>query len=224
MIDTARSLVNEPLDSSRTFPDNTSSFWTDSVLIDYFNMVQHDVSLEIMQTFEDYFLTQSDFSIVAGTAEYSLPARTVKIRRVEDRRSTSEPTEIRPVTINDRHVERYLVNNDSAAFWAGGYYIRGDQVVFTDTPTFTNASAIRMFYIRALADVSAATASSDIPVEHHRIIVYGLVAHMLRQQQSDANWATLEYDKMMARLKLQCENRQIQRPRAVKSSYRRTFR
>jgi len=83
-IDAARALLNEPLSADRSFPDNTSSFYTDSQLIDYFNIIQQDVSTEIMQTFEDYFLTQTNLTISGGVSDYDLPSRFVKVRRVED--------------------------------------------------------------------------------------------------------------------------------------------
>lgn len=220
VIDTARQLVNDPLDSSRTFPDNTSSFWKDTELINYFNMVQQEISMEIVQTYEDYFLTQSDLSIANGTAEYQLPSRFVKMRRVEDRRNTVDPVEIYPVTLNERPIYGPLHQSVSSSFWVGGYYLKGNYIVFTDTPTFTDGSAIRIYYVRALIDLTAGSLSSDIPVEHHRVLVWGMVKHMLFQQQSDTSKAEQEYEKSLIKLKMQCENRQVQMPRYVKSGNR----
>jgi hypothetical protein len=216
VIDGARSLANEELDSSRTFPDNTSTFWKDSTLITYFNMVQNEISNEIIQTFEDYFVTQTTLSITSGCADYTLPARFMKVRRVEDFR-TDDPVEIFPSTINERNTDWSYHTRTSGSYWIGGYYIRGNQIVLHDTPTFTNSSAVRMFYVRALADVTAGSDSSDIPAEHHRILVWGVYKHMLVQQQADTSIASGEYDKLLTRLKGYCESRQIQRPRSVKS-------
>jgi hypothetical protein len=216
VIDAARSLANEELDSGRTFPDNTSTFWKDSTLITYFNMVQHEVEQEIVQTFEDYFLTQTTLGIVSGCADYVLPTRFMKVRRVEDFRE-SEPLEIVPSTINERSPDLNPVSRVRGNYWTGGYYIRGNQIVLHDTPTFTSTAAVRMFYIRALADLSSASDSSDIPVEHHRILVWGVYKLMLTQQQTDTSTVIVEYDRLMNKLKGYCESRQIQRPRQVKS-------
>lgn len=216
VIDGARSLANEELDSSRTFPDNTSTFWKDSTLVTYFNMVQHEVEQEIVQTFEDYFLTQTNLSIVSGCADYTLPTRFMKARRLEDFRQT-EPLEIYPSTLNERNIEWNPLTRERSTDFIGGYYLRGNQIVLHDTPTFTNASAIRMFYIRALGDLSAGSETSDIPVEHHRILVWGVYKHMLTQQQTDTSKADAEYDRLLGKLKGYCESRQIQRPRSVKS-------
>ena|SRR3990167_3028089 len=217
VIDAARNLANEPLDSSRTFPDNTSTFWKDSTLVTYFNMIQHDVEQEIVQTFEDYFLTQTTLSIVSGCAGYTLPARFMKVRRMEDFRGTGEPIEIHPITLNERGYNTSILVDDAGGGYVNRYSIRGNELVFDDTPTFTNASAIRMFYIRSLGDLSAGTESSDIPVEHHRVMVWGLYKMMLQQQQADTTKADEEYQRQLLRVKTYCENRQIQRPRRVKS-------
>lgn len=215
-IDAARGLLNEPLDSSRTYPDNTSSFWTDSILTTYFNIIQQEVQQEIIQTFEDYFLTSTDLAIVNGTSDYTLPTGFIKARRLEDRRVTTAPVEILPCTINDRSGGgggKFTIA--SATVFAGGYYIRGNQIVLTDTPTYTNSAAIRLYYIKSLADVTAASLTSEIPIEHHRVLVWGIVKYALFQQQSDNTLANAEYDKHMSNIKKQAENRQIQRPRRV---------
>lgn len=221
VIDGARFLANEPLDSSRTFPDNTSSFWTDRQLITYHNMVQSDVQNEIIQSYEDYFVTSTFLNIISGCTTYVLPARFIKVRRLEDTRNVTDPNqtiEIMPVTINETYGARAYFNNASGTTTPLKYYLQGNTIRFMEAPRFTDASAIQLHYIRALADVTAASDSSEIPVEHHKLLVFGIYRYMLLQQQSDTARADLEYEKWMQKLKMQCEDRQVQRPRKVKSS------
>ena len=215
VIDMARSLAGEPLSATRTFPDNTSSFWADSRLIDYFNLTQQEVSLEIIEAFEDFFVTATDLAITSGCAAYTLPARFIKTRRVEERRNTTSPTEIFPVNINDFQTIVPSVRNNSAISLYGGFYLRGNEIVFTDTPTYTDASAIRMYYVRALADISAASSISEIPVEHHRVLVWGLLRQMYMEEQSDPSIPTAEFERSLSKLQRYVENRQIQRHRTV---------
>ena len=84
VIDTARFLLNEDLAASRTYPDDSSSFFKDTTLQRYFNIIQEEMQNEIIQTFEDYFLTSTFLSITAGCAGYLLPSGTIKVRRLED--------------------------------------------------------------------------------------------------------------------------------------------
>jgi hypothetical protein len=219
VIDAARSLLNEPLASSRTFPDNTSSFWTDAILTTYHNLIQQEVQQELIQTFEDLFVTQTTLNVVAGTAEYSLPTNHIKLRRVEDVRA-SEPSEILPVRLNHRERDDVRVTITAGG---NGYYLRGSQIVLTDTPTYTNASAIRLHYIHRLADVTTGTASSELPAETHRALVWGIVKLALFQQQTDNTLANAEYQNHLNKLRQQAENRQIQRPRSVVKTVERGF-
>lgn len=218
VIDSARDLTNEPLASSRTFPDNTSGFWQDSTLIRYFNIVQQDIAQEIIQAYEDYFLTATDLNITDGCANYSLPTDFFKVRRLEDKRNSNNPVEIQPVGLNTRTFSDVLVQNDSATIQRGGYYLRGASLVFEDTPAFTDSAAVTLHYIKILPDVSNATASSEIPSSHHRLLVWGLVKYMMHSQEADATVAEREYLRMLNNLKREVENRQVQKPRTVRTS------
>lgn len=215
VIDVARGLLNEPLDASRTFPDNTSSFWTDAQLTAYFNLAQTEVQQEIVQSFEDYFITQTTLSIVNGTAEYTLPSGFNKIRRLEDVRDVRNPSPILPVSLNNRTGDNFSQERNSAAPVTGGYYIRGSQIILTETPTYTDASAIRMHYVKTIGDLSAGSETSEIPAEHHRALVWGVVKFALFQQQSDTTLANQEFEKHLIKIKMQAENRQLQKPRKV---------
>lgn len=215
-VDAARNLLNEPLEASRSFPDNTSSFWTDSILTTYHNLVQQDLQNVIVQADEEFFVTASYLGISAGTAEYTLPSDLIKVRRVEDNRDPGSPIEIVPVRLNDRGI-LYSSEHEirSRSNFQGGYYLRGNQIVLTDTPTFTNASAIRVIFSKRVADVTAGTNTSEIPAQYHHVTVWGIVQKALFQQQSDPEIATKEYEKGRMALKMEIENRQTQRPRRV---------
>lgn len=217
VIDAARGLAGEPLSATRTFPDNTSSFWQDSVLTDYFNIIQSDMCQEIIQANEDFFTTHSDLNITNNCATYTLPSRFVLMRRVEDIRS-STPVEIAPVTLNNRSMIDFA-KNDSQTF-EQSYYLRGNDLVFDVTPTFNSTASYRMWYARTLPDISAATSVSEIPVEHHRIMVWGLLAMMQEEQQGDSSKAEQRYERGLQKMVKQVERRQTQRSRTVKRSRR----
>jgi len=220
-IDTARAMVNEPLEADRTFPDDTSSFFQDTTLLKFFNITQQEIANTIIQADENYFETNSFLDISAGTARYTLPSGTIKIKRVEDIRAgtTALPQEIRPVTINRRN--EYVYETISSVVGGGGYYIQGNSIVLTQTPSFTNASSIRIHYVKKVNDMTdiQGTAISDIPEEWHHILVYGVVKYMLFSQQSDNTSAEITYRSSLSDLKKSIDNRQIQRSRRVKNMY-----
>jgi len=220
VIDTARSLLSEPLDSARSFPDNSSGFWADNAFTDYFNLVQEEIQNEIIQTYEDYFLTQTFLNVTDGCASYLLPSAVIKVRLLEDVRGDGDGVPIEPVTITNR------ANNNntgfvlsSASFREQGYYLRGSELILTNTPNFTDASALQLHFVKRMTRVSAATGTSELPAEHHGTLVWGIVKYAQFQQQADTTLAEAEYQRRKRDLKKFAENRQIQKPRRVKSTY-----
>lgn len=212
-IDVARDLLNEPLSAGRTFPDDTSSYWADSTLMTYHNIIQQEIASEMQMVNEDYFITSTSISIVAGTAAYNLPSDFVEMRLVEDVR-TSTPKEIYPTTLNDRQGgDAFFV---SGTFHGASYYIRGTQIVFDETPTYTQASAVTLHYIKRIPDVSAGSDSSEIPAQYHRVVSYGIAMMGLYQQQSENNFAKDEYQKGLVKLREYADKRQTQMSRKVK--------
>lgn len=222
VIDAARAILNEPLSTARSFPDNTSGFWTDATLLSYFNLVQRDIMNDIIGVDEEYFVTQSALSIVNGTDNYAFPSGAIKIRRIEDIRQANNPVEVYPVDLNSR--ERAidsLYQLPSGTNYVGGYYIRGNRIVLTDTPTFTNASAIMVYYIREIPELTTtqATGVSEIPAEFHNLLVWGIVKYSQYQQGVADSFAAQEYERLNARMKNQAEDRQVQRSRRVKTFF-----
>lgn len=217
-IDRARAILNEPLASTRAFPDDTSSFWTDTALTSFFNLVQDEIQNEIVQSDEMYFSTQTFLNITNGCADYAIPSGSIKLIRLEDARGTGRPVEIRPTTINNTE-EMGISDYVSSTLNLNGdtYYLKGELLVLTNTPNFTNASAIRLHYVRKLTDLSTSGAVSEIPVEHHHCLVWGIVKYALwSQQTTDTGPVDREYEKRLKKVTAQVENRQIQRPRRVK--------
>lgn len=215
IIDGARALLNEPLDATRTFPDNTSSFYTDAVLRTYVNMIQDELVSVINQADELYFVTQSYLNIVGGTAEYAIPSGCITLKRVEDNRDPVRPSEILPTGLNQREIQNRFIDA-SGAISINNYYLRGNQIILTDTPTFTNASAVRLHWVRKLGDLSAGSETSEIPVEHHRLLIWGCVRTAIIQQQGDNPEVTREYLQGKKDLTVYVESRQKQRSRSVR--------
>ena len=221
VIDTARALINEPLEAGRTFPDDTSSFFQDTTLIKFFNMTQEEVMNNIIQADESYFETNTFLDISAGFARYTLPSGTIKIKRVEDVKAgtTSLPQVVNPVTINRRY--EHIEETVSSVVGGGGYYLQGNSIILTKTPSYTNASAIRIHYVKKIYSMTATDSNTvpSIPEEHHHILVYGVVKNMLFAQQSDNTTAEINYRSSLSEMKKSIENRQVQRSRRVKVVY-----
>lgn len=218
VIDQARNILSEPLETTRSFPDDVSSYWTDTEMTGFFNLVQQEVAQEIQGVFEDYFITQTSINTVTEQENYTLPSDFVKMRRVEDQRFTN-PVELEAISMNDQDDHYYntlLVD----AGQPRAYFIRGTEIVFDPKPSFTTSSAIKLHYIKRLPDVTAATATSEIPSEWHRVLVWGVVNYCLYKQQTPNDHATLEYQRGLANIRKHAEQRQVHMSRQVKRTKR----
>ena len=214
VVDRARSLLNEALPSGRTFPDDTSTFYTDSELTEYANLIQEEVAQELVQIHEDFFVTQTSIDIVNGQAAYNLPSDFDKMRRVEDARGV-EPIEIVPIRLGEKG-NRGAIWDRSNSFWGGGYYIRGNQIVFDATPTYTQASGIVLHYVKVIQELTTGSSVSELPTAHaSRVLTWGIVKLALFKSQADTARADAEFEKHLARLRNYALNRVDQRTRTV---------
>lgn len=217
VVDSVRRIVNEPLGASRTFPDNTSGFWTDEILTDYVNLASKEVQNTIVQAFEDFYVTQTSITLVGGTIEYSMPADVMKVRRVEAERSNQDPIEVLPTTPGMARTNNYYYTSANSTL---EYYLRGNQIVFPQLSANTVYSSMRFFYINRISDVSSGSSTVDIPDEFRNAVIWGAARLALHQQQSDTSKADAEFFRQLNIVKQQAERRQIQRPRSIRRTRR----
>jgi len=225
VIDLTRDLLNEPLDSSRTFPDDSSNFFRDTTLLNYFNREQAVLQNVIMQSFEQYFVTETTINIVDGTDEYALNSSVIKVVRMEwivD--NIEDPIEISPMSLNDKDFRHGHFNGITAVGDITTYALKGDSVLFRPIPRRTADSAVKYFFVKKLLDLASGTSTSLIPETWHEAMSWGIYKRALIMQEGSAESlavAITEYEKLINQIKIWAENRQIQRPRFVK---RRKFR
>lgn len=222
IVDNVRSLLSEPLASARTFPDNTSSFWKDDELIRYFNNEQHIVANHIVQTYENYFVTSTSIDIVNDQREYDIPGDFKKAIRLEDFRNSSNPVALYPLGFNEGE-DNDIPFNTTAGGAVQAYSIKGDKFVFSPRPNSNQSSGVKVYYVKQISEYISASSISDIPAEFHEVMVWGVVKRALFQQEGTTDSyvaAVNEYARLLRDLTRHAEDRQIQRPRRVKSRRR----
>lgn len=220
-IDFARDLLNEPLDSARTFPDDVSSgFFKDTTLLNYFNREQQIIQQELIQSFEHYFVTSTTIDIVNGTDEYTLTSGVIKIVRVEYiGHDIDNPVEIIPQSFNEKEFNHDYYSTVSGAGDVRAYSIKGDALVFRPRPKVSKASAVRYYYVQKLPDLSSGSSTSLIPEQFHEVLAWGIYKRALLMQEGNVEAvaaANSEYNRLIVSMRSWAENRQIQRPRQVK--------
>ena len=220
VIDAARQIVKDELDSARTFPNNSSSFFTDSEMTTWFNLTQKEVQNKLIQTFENFFVTSTSIDIVANQEEYSMPIDHVKIIRVEDIQNTSAPIEVYPISFNDK--ERYTPifnTNITALGYVHGYSIKGNSFIFRPRPDRSINSGVRVYYSKQIPDYVSATSCSIIPDNFHEALMWGVIRRAYAKQESTPEALSMaegNFNRLMKEMVNTAENRQVQRSRRVK--------
>ena len=173
-IDSARKILKDKLDPTRTFPDNSSSFLEDGEMTDWYNWAQIEVQGMLDQTFEHWFVTSTSITTVAGQEEYAMPGDVLKVVRMEDIRNTSAPIEIYPIGLNDKDShDRGLAFNVTGATDFNYYAIKGNYFIIRPRPVQAVASAIKVYYSKMAPASTSASTCSIIPNQYHELLMLG---------------------------------------------------
>jgi len=217
-IDAARTFLKDPLPATRTFPDDSSSFFEDTEMTRWYNLEQRSIQNHMIQADENWFVTSTSITTISGQEEYTLPTDLVKIQRLEDYDNSSNPIEIIPMSFNDkdRYNSRYPWENSSVSD-ADFYAIRGNSIVLRPRPN--KAGTLKLYYSYRIPERVSATSCSAIPDEYHELIMWGMVKKGLMKQESTPeaySLAVTEYTRLLGDLRSTSENRQSQKSRRVK--------
>lgn len=226
IVDFVRDLLNEPLDPSRTFPDNSSNFYRDATLLNYLNREQQTIANIITQADENYFVTSTVISLTNGTDEYTLHSAVIKIKRVEwISPDPLDPEEICPISFNDKDSGWSAWENASGSGQISTYTLKDNSIIFRPVPRVSTASAVRYYFIKMLPDLSTGSSISEIPETYHEVLCWGVYKRALAQQEgaeASLAFALGQYKEQVENLRQFIEDRQLQKPRYVKrNKYRR---
>jgi len=216
----ARKILKDEI-ASGTFPNDSSSFFTDSEMLTWLNWAQREYQNKLVQAHEQWFVTATSINIIAGSEEYDMPCASLKIVRVEDIRDTSAPVEIYPITFNEKDKYSYFEQLSGANIGSivNQYAMRGNKFVFRPRPTTSMNSAVRVYYVRRVDDLVTASDISDIPLEYHELLVWSVVENgMIKQEATAEAMATVlaRRNRLVADLAITAEDRQVQRSRQVR--------
>ena len=202
----------------RTFLDEVSEAdWTNTELDYFINQAYHEVASSVMETFEDYYMSVPTFSdSVEDQQEYVLPTDFHKIRRVEINYDTTndDSNYQRALPSNIDEVRGRLENTD---FLIGNsrnpvYYLVGDRIGFLPILNENGTDAIKILYIKEIADMDEDTDEIDIPYpeRYYKLIVLRATADALRkgQQESvEADKLDVKFEKGLEKMKRELEDR-----------------
>lgn len=154
--------------ATRTYLDEAvQADWQETEVNREVNNGYHEVVTAVIETFDDYYLTESTADTVADQQEYRLPSDFFKIRRVEINydvdNSGSRYQRALPVSLDQ--VRRDLGNENAGIMVQTNptYFLQGNYMGFIPVPTKAGTDAIKIWYVRQVSDLEEDSDSVDIP-------------------------------------------------------------
>jgi len=219
-IDSARVILKDPLPATRVFPDNSSGYNKDDEMIEWFNFAQIEVQNILGQTHEHYFVTSTSINIIANQEEYSMPCGNLNIVRVEDNTNSSAPTEIFPMTLNEKDSYRMGVISERSGLSDIMFYaIKGNSFIFRPRPITSKNSGVKVYFSKMVDTINTATVCSVIPNQYHELIRDGIVEQGMIKAEATAEALAIVLGRRNRQIKQMmesAENRQTQRSRCVR--------
>lgn len=209
----AKTLANIRAQVRGFLDETTAADWTDAELNTLINAAYHRVATAVMTVYEDYYVTTDFFNTTASQEEYGssdgVATDIFKIRRVEVNYDVSDDTSVptRCLPINMDEVRRDLGYRNASvgvsARSAAAYYTYGFgsnfKIGIIPIPDNTGTNAGKIWYIKALTDLSSDSTEIDIPYpdRYWLLVAYGATADALRFGQQDSPEAD-KYDQKLA--------------------------
>lgn len=187
----AKSLANLSAQTRTYLDEAAQADWTDTEVTREINAKYMEIYTAIVGVFEDYYSVKSQTASVANQEEYALPSDCYKVRRIEISYSPSDSSDIprRALPVSMDSVLRDLGNSSLGitVYKNPSYYIRGTTVGIIPAPTQAGSTAITLWYIKNISELSATTDTIDIPFpdRYGQLISLGAAATLLRKGQQE---------------------------------------
>ena len=177
---------------TRTYLDEaTQDDWKDTEVEREVNVGYMKVYSSVVGVFEGYYSTRAQATSVDNTQEYSLPTNIYKIRRVELNYNPDQENSVarRALPVSLDSILRDLGGSAlGISVWRNpAYYLRGDIIGFLPIPTQGGASAITIWYIKEVSELSGDSDVINIPFpdRYYDAIALEAAGTLLRKGQQE---------------------------------------
>lgn len=205
---------------TRFYIDDTSQQDFTNADINYaINRAQQEVSAELRQVFEDFFVTNVPYLITTAANQelYPLPSDFIRLKRLE-RADTGEMVPM--IDLNEKSIYGNAVPPlvNTAGYGSGiSAYLLGEYLGLTPTPT-DNTHPFNLYYVQRLADLVNDTDVTLIPSEYIDLLSILAAVDCMIKDESDTTQLRTLYAEKLDRLKRTARNRQTEMPKYVRRS------
>lgn len=194
-----------------------SNFVEDSELTNYINAsIAELYDLMVAAYGSDYFLSSSNFNIVANTDTYNLPADFYKLMGVDINIDNNNWFSVRPFNFNERNrnqdITWGLLNGPSIR-----YRLLGSTIKFNPVPD--SAYSARLWYIPKAAILTADSDVFDDLNQWAEYVVVDAAIKMMQKEESDVSVLMKQKQELKRRIEIMAENRDAGQPESVSDIY-----
>lgn len=184
----AKTLLTLRNDVRHYLDENTEADWLDTDITRIVNKHYQRVVTAVVETYENYYITEATADTVANQQEYSLPTDFFKIRRVEIKYDSSGTfSRALPADLDSVRVNLGNTNQGLGILRNPTYYIQGSYIGFLPVPTAAGDENIKIWYIKQISDLSSDSSEINIPYpdRYYGIITKAAAAECLRKGQQE---------------------------------------
>jgi hypothetical protein len=160
----------------------------------------------ITTLYEDYNVSEHDFSTVAGTEEYSLPSGFLKTRLVEIYGITPRPISLKQWTLSEKNKLAYNVNG-----YPVRYAVYGDKLRLMPVPQ--GIHQMKLWYVPSATPITATSQSVEVYNGFDEYIVLDMAIKALAKEESSTERLERERDRMEKLLEETLRGRDAGSPR-----------
>lgn len=182
-----------------------TNFLSDDDIIEYINGSLAELYDLMINSFEDYFISTDNISVVSGTESYSLPSDFYKAIKVY-------------ILINgDRHkLKRFtmeeLENNNIYKYpfsRPAMYRLLGSNIYFTPEPI--SSGTVELWYIPEVTKISVLgdTVTFNIPVQWEEFLYLSVARKMIEREERDSTQVILRLKEVENRIERSVDERDL---------------
>lgn len=199
-----------------------SQFVTDAEIVSLLDRGYKELYDLLVQTYQEYFLTSTLVTLVAGTDNYPLPADFYKLQGIDyiTQNSTNSRWTMRPFMFNERNQYQSSAYLFSFSNTNLRYLISGSNLKFRPIPI--QSGTIEVFYVPVPKTLTAS--STPGPTEQNSIdavngydeyVILDAAVNMLNKEESDSTALRAMKEETTQRIIKSAADRDIGQPQRV---------
>lgn len=182
-----------------------SKFITDDEILGYLNHSYQKLYDILVKTYEDYYVEDTEVTLVGGTSSYVLPTNFYKCLGV-DLHTSGQKVTLKPFNFGERN--KFQTN--SYEYYQ--YKVQGGQIKFIPMPT--GSGTVTVWFV-PVAPTLTMVSSIDSINGYDEFVIVDAAIKCLQKEESDTTALQLEKQEAVSRIQSSASNRDAGEPKTI---------